>query len=71
MSRSASAETGNLLTLFDPALPTERVSEAHRGSRARGCARPPPDDAAAAPDWHARPAAEVVAALRNVGDRRA
>ncbi len=57
---SASTETGNLLTLFDPAVPIEGIRE-RIASLVRGDAVPPPG--AGVPDWHARPAEAVVAAL--------
>ena len=57
----ASTDTGNLLTLFDPAVPLERVRE-RVVALVRGDAAAGP---AATPGWHARPAHEVVAALRT------
>ncbi len=58
---SASTETGNLLTLFDPAVPTERIRK-RIAALVRGDAVPPPG-VAGVPDWHARHADAVVAAL--------
>ncbi len=57
---SASTETGNLLTLFDPAVPTEQIRD-RIAALVRGDAAPPPS--AGVPDWHARPADAVMAAL--------
>ena len=68
LAAAASLDTGNLLVLFDPALPpgriTQRVAALLRGEAARG------DGPAAAgqamedgPRWHARSAAEACAAL--------
>ena len=58
---SASTDTGNLLTLFDPAVPDERIRD-RIAALARGDAVSPPS-VAGLPDWHARPADAVAAAL--------
>jgi Ca2+-transporting ATPase len=60
---TASADTGNLLTHFDPAIPAERISE-RIAALARGDIAPPPG-LASTPDWHARPGGAVVSALRT------
>ena len=59
----ASTDTGNLLTLFDPAIPAGRVEE-RIAAILRGDAVPSlPGTSLATTDWHARAAGEVVAAL--------
>lgn len=63
---SASTETGNLLTYFDPAIPDERIRGAI-AAVARGDATISPRDAHGAPNWHARPAHAVAAALGTSG----
>jgi Ca2+-transporting ATPase len=60
-SASASVETGNLLTLFDPAVSHDRI-RSRIAAVVRGDVAPPPGTAAG-PDWHARPASALVAAL--------
>ncbi len=58
---SASTDTGNLLTQFDPTVPPERIGE-RIAALARGDAVPPPG-ISGPPDWHARPADTVVGAF--------
>lgn len=60
---TTSLDTGNLLVLFDPALPPGRITQ-RVVAVLRGEAVPPEAGAAeAGPLWHARPAAEACAAL--------
>jgi len=58
----ASVETGKLLTLFDPAVSVERIRN-RITVLARDDVTAPSDTTA--PDWHARPVHEVVAALQT------
>ena len=58
---SASADTGNLLTQFDPAVPSERIGE-RITALVRGDAAPRPG-VSGPPGWHARPADTVARAL--------
>ncbi len=61
----ASADTGNILTLFDPALPSERVSE-RIAAFLRGDVAPSSGAGfGVRSGWHARPAGEAVAELRT------
>ncbi|HET9146407.1 MAG TPA: HAD-IC family P-type ATPase [Acetobacteraceae bacterium] len=59
-SARASTDTGNLLTLFDPAVPAERVRE-RIIALLRGDVVPA--SGGAGPGWHTRPAASVVTEL--------
>ncbi len=64
----ASTETGNILTLFDPAVPVERLRERIAGL-VRGDVYAPDADEAAGSGWHARPAGEAVATLQSCDER--
>ncbi|MFL5282609.1 MAG: HAD-IC family P-type ATPase [Rhodopila sp.] len=63
---SASVETGNLLILFDPVLCAAQIRERIAALMREDIAFSS-DGTAAAPDWHACPAEEVVATLQTSG----
>ncbi|MBV8912785.1 MAG: hypothetical protein JOZ05_07075, partial [Acetobacteraceae bacterium] len=60
----ASAETGNLLTLFDPAVSSERVGDRIL-ALLRGDLTLLAEPVSARSDWHAREAGEVAASMRT------
>ncbi len=59
---TASAETGNLLTLFDASVSPDQIGR-QIAAVVRGELAPASGAAGAEPDWHARPAAALTTAL--------